>query len=238
MLSLPEKYKKDSAIPIKPFLNTTLSSAEKKKFKEYVEYINISYQIEGFDIPNLINDDYNCQAISFLSIKLNNLKNAAFVGRIVQKEVKILCVIEFTDGVNECWCFADKRLNKQDSNEIIVENVYVTDVLPLNFTNETKTLFSIYIDYDLILNRTNKHAYYIEMMTKAFIIFNNGLFSNIDKLLDSKFWYNEDKIRLCFNLLYRLKQLKNSVIKTNLISEKSKLNSEIKTIIQQLEELI
>ncbi len=237
MLSFPEKYKKNNRIPLKPFLAASMTAAERKRFKDTVEEITISYQIEGFDIPNLINDDYNCQAIAFLVVKIKNLKNAAFVGRIIQKEVKTLCVVEFTDGTNECWCFADKRLNKQDKNEIVVENLYITDTLPMNFTNDTKTLFSLYIDYESILNRSNKHAYYMEMMTKSYLIFNVKIYSNASELLDSKLWYSEESTLACYDLLTQLKQLKIAVGKTNTVAEKSALNSQIKAIMKQLEEL-
>ena len=237
MLSFPEKYKKNNRISLKPFLAESMTTTERKRFKDTVEEITVSYQIEGFDIPNLINDDYNCQAIAFLVVKIKNLKNATFVGRIIQKEVKPLCVVEFTDGTNECWCFADKRLNKQDKNEIVVENLYITDILPMNFTNDTKTLFNLYIDYESILNRSNKHAYYMEMMTKSYIIFNVKLYENVSKLLDSKLWYSEKSTIICYNLLTQLKQLKIAVSKTNAVAEKSALNSQIKAIMKQLEEL-
>lgn len=237
MLSLPDKYKKGSRIPLSPFLNGTLTTAEKKRFKETVEGIQIVYQIEGFDIPNLINDDYNCQVIAFLEVKLTNLKNVAFVAKIIQKQVKTLCVIKLTDGKEECYSFADKRLNRQNKNEIIVEDVFITDSLPLNFSNSAKTLFSLYIDYETILNRNNKHSYYMEMMTKAFLVFNQELYSGTIGLLDSKLWYDDEKIDECYFAISSLRQLKLKAAKTTAVSERGEINKQIKTTIQQLEEL-
>ncbi|MBD5113245.1 MAG: DUF4391 domain-containing protein [Ruminococcaceae bacterium] len=238
MLSLPEKYKKDNRIAVKPFLTPTLSAAEKKRFKDAVEEIRITYQIEGFDIPNLVNEEYNCQVIAFLSVRLKDLKSAAFAGRVIQSAVKTLCVIEFTDGIDECWCFADKRLNKQDNNEIVVESVFLTEKMPLNFDNDTKTLFKLYIDHGSVLNRSNKHAYYMEMMTKAFIVFNQTLYSGCMKILDSKLWYSENNVIRCYSLLMQLKAMKSAALKLTSIADKGATNRQMKEVISQLADML
>lgn len=240
MLSLPEKYKKDANISKLTFVKGAgLTGANKKRFETSVQNIRLTYQIEGFDIPNLVNDDYNCQVIMFLRITLNNLKQAQFVAPVVQKFVNPLCVIEFTDGAEEQYSFADKRLNKQNKKEVVIENEYLTSKLPLEFESNEKTLFSLYIDYETILNRSNKHAYYIEMMTKAFLICNQGLFSCEDKLIDNKkLWYDEQKAKLIFPLLKLLKTLKLSALKVTTIVEKSMYNNQIKKTIEELEALL
>lgn len=239
MLSLPEKYKKDANISKSTFVKgASLTGANKKRFETAVKDIRLTYQIEGFDIPNLVNDEYNCQVIMFLRITLTTLKQAQYVAAIVQKYINPLCVIEFTDGIDEQYSFADKRLNKQDKKQIVIENEYLSSKLPLEFENDTKTLFNLYIDYDTILNRNNKHAFYVEMMTKAFLICNQGLFACEDKLLDNKkLWYDEQKAKPVFPLLKRLKTLKLSALKVSTIAEKSMYNNQIKKTIEELEGL-
>ena len=147
MLSLPVKYKKDANVAKVTFVRGGgLTGADKKRFETAVKDIRLTYQIEGFDIPNLVNDDYNCQVIMFLRITLTTLKQAQYVAAIVQKCINPLCVIEFTDSVDEQYSFADKRLNKQDKKQIVIENEYLSSKLPLEFENDTKTLFNLYID--------------------------------------------------------------------------------------------
>ena len=69
MLSLPQKYRKDASVAKVTFVRgAQLQGAEKKRFETAVEEIRLMYQIEGFDIPNLVNDEYNCQVIMFLRI--------------------------------------------------------------------------------------------------------------------------------------------------------------------------
>ena len=238
MLSLPQKYRKDAPVAKVTFVKgAQLAGAEKKRFETAVEDIKLMYQIEGFDIPNLVNDEYNCQVIMFLRIKLKDLKQASFIAKIVQKCIAPLCIIEFTDGSNAVYSFADKRLNKQNERSFIIVEEYVTDKLPLDFQNDLKTLFSLYIDYETILNRNNKHSYYLEMMCKAFLVFNHGLFKNDYAMLDSKMWYDDNKLMLCFPLLKKLKILKLSVSKAKTLSEKSDYNKQIKDNIQKLKNL-
>lgn len=187
MLSFPEKFKKDANVAKVTFIRgANLTGADKKRFETSVKDIRLTYQIEGFDIPNLVNDDYNCQVIMFLRITLTTLKQAQYIASVVQKCIGPLCVVEFTDGTEEQYSFADKRLNKQNKKEIVIENEYLSSKMPLEFQNDAKTLFALYIDYETILNRSNKHAFYIEMMTKAFLVSNQGLFSGQDKLIDNK----------------------------------------------------
>jgi hypothetical protein len=215
-----------------------LAGAEKKRFETSVEDIRLMYQIEGFDIPNLVNSEYNCQVIVFIRIRIKELKQAAFVAKIVQKCIPTLCVVEFTDGVNAQYSFADKRLNKQNEKEFVIEEEYLSEKLPLNYQNDLKTVFSLYIDYETILNRSNKHAYYIEMMTKAFLVFNQEIWSGSEKMLDSKLWYDEQAAKQSFAFLKQLKALKISASKAKTIAEKSVYNKQIKEIIRKLEAFI
>lgn len=239
MLSLPQKFRKDAPIAKTTFVKgAQLAGAEKKRFETSVEDIRLMYQIEGFDIPNLVNNEYNCQVIMFLRIKLKKLKQVAFIAKVVQKCIAPLCVIEFTDGTSAVYSFADKRLNKQNERSFVIEEEYVTDKLPLDFQNDLKTLFSLYIDYETILNRNNKHSYYLEMMCKAFLVFNQGLFRNDNAMLDSKLWYDDSKLIKCFPLLKKLKALKISASNSKTISDKSKYNSEMKKTITELSSII
>lgn len=237
MLSLPQKYCKDASIAKTTFVRgAQLQGAEKKRFETAVKEIRLMYQIEGFDIPNLVNDNYNCQVIMFLRIKLKELRQSAFISKVVQKCIAPLCVIEFTDGESAVYSFADKRLNKQNERSFVIEEEYLTDKLPLEFHNDLKTVFSLYIDYETILNRSNKHSYYIEMMTKAFLVFNQGLYSGADKLLDSKVWYG-DKMLLLLPMLKKLKSAKQSAAKAKTIADKSAYNKQIKQYITELERM-
>ena len=44
----------------------------KKKIKESVKGVTLSYQIMGEDIPSLVNDEYNFQVIQFYDFEREN----------------------------------------------------------------------------------------------------------------------------------------------------------------------
>ena len=94
------------------------------------------------------------------------------------------------------------------------------------------------IEYKEALGLFNINYFAPVMMTKAFLVSNQGLFSGQDKLIDNKkLWYDEEKTKQLLPLLKQLKAAKLSAAKAKTISEKSNFNSQIKTIIKQLEGL-
>ena len=77
------------------------------------------------------------------------------------------------------------------------------------------------------------------MMTKAYLISNQGLFAAEDKLLDSKkLWYDEERSRKIFPLARQLKAAKLSAARSKTLAEKSKYNTQIKGLIKELEVLM
>lgn len=71
MLGLPIQYLIGEQIDIKTFIKSDLKPNEKKRLKETVMDVSLEYQLAGEEIPSLINDDYDCQAILFFAIKLS-----------------------------------------------------------------------------------------------------------------------------------------------------------------------
>ena len=131
-------------------------------------------------------------------------------------------------------------VKKGDSlGEIVIENEYISTKLPLNYDNDLKTLFSLYIDYDTILNRSNKHAYYVEMMTKAFLVCERGAYSQSDSILDNKkLWYDETRASQVFPLMKQIKTLKETAAKAKSIADRSEYNKKIRQTISELERLM
>ena len=122
---LPTKYIKQTHIGIKPMLAAANKAEDKRRLKETISDVELVWQIDGFDIPNYTSEEYYCQAIMFLNIELNNIKSAEFVGNILQKAIKELCIINFYDKKNSALCFALKRLNKLDKTEVVLEDLYL-----------------------------------------------------------------------------------------------------------------
>jgi hypothetical protein len=231
MLSLPVEYAVDKQFQISTFMTAELTPKEKKRFKDSVLSIKLEYQIAGEAVPSLINDQYDCQAILFFDIKLNSLKYAAFVSEIVQKLVKPLCVVRCSaSGDMQVYSMAHKRLNQQDRTQIVIEDMFLTSSVSSQFSDEAETLLADYVDFDKLINKSNKMSMYMEMMTKAYIISYSSLWSRSKALLVSKAWYNVEDVLSIFNQYKRIVQLQNDKKAAKTVSEQAKINSELKAI--------
>src|SRR4051812_20417092 len=117
-----------------------LNLAERKKMKEAIQKVELVAQMENEIIPSLINAKRNCQVIVFLNARLKSLKQAPFVANILQQKMKPFCVIRFYDPTNELYSFAHKRLSKAEEGEIVVENMFLTKLMPIVINDEQKCL--------------------------------------------------------------------------------------------------
>lgn len=229
MLSIPSKYEVNKEFAIKTFLGADLTPKEKKRFREVVEEICLAHQIMGEDIPSLINEEYDCQVVLFFDVKLTELKSASFVGYIIQKIVKPLCVVRFYDYTNqEVYCFSFKRLNLQDKTQIVIEETVYSLPVSMQFRDETNTLIHDYVGFDRIQNKGNKLDFYLESMIKMYIISNLTLWSGARSLLTSDVWYYRNKMLNIYVNLKRIEQLKREQKSARTVSENSKINTELK----------
>ena len=76
------------------------------------------------------------------------------------------------------------------------------------------------------------------MMTKAFIVFNQGLWNSETAFIDNKkLWYDDEKAMEAFPLLKELKAAKLTAAKAKTVSDRSSNNKRIKDTISRLEGL-
>lgn len=209
---------------------------EKKRLREGLLQIEITDQIQGEAISSVIDDDVNCQVIIFLNVKLSTVKSAQFIASILQEKIKPFCVIRFYDQVNEVYSFAHKRLSKIDSEEIVIDNMFLTKSMPIAINDEQKRLMDQYISFEAIRNKTSKLAFYLEMSIKAYIISNQKLYSKTINLLESAIWLNEDDMQSTYRALISIENLKKELLKTDCAVDKVRINGDLKEIIQQLNE--
>lgn len=239
MLGVPEKYRIRKKFDTKTFLTADLTVKEKKRFKDAVQAVTLEYQIAGEEIPSIINEEYNCQAVLYFDVKLNELKNSSFVGEIMQKMIKPPALIRFRDDRGMfVYCLAHKRLNMQNKEDIVVEDVVFSPPASMFLPDETGRLMAEYIEYENVKNKTNKLTFYYEMLTKMILISSMNLWSGARLALDSNLYYDIDKSMYMAELLKKLKQLERKLKSEVTISEKAKINGEIKAIIVTLNDLI
>ena len=238
MFNIPDKYKVNQKIDTKVFIKKDLKQIEKKRLKECLKNIVLTYQLVGEEIPSIINENYNCQVIMFLEVEIDNIKNAAFVGEIIQEEIKPLCIIRIFDNFMERYYFAEKRLNIQDTSSIVIENKVITEESSIFFYENWAEQLKKTLDYNNIILRENKLFFYREMMVKAFIISNFKLNETNENLLNSNLWYRNTKVKSLLIYLKEIERLKLQFKKTKDTKEKVKINKELKVLNEKILDLI
>lgn len=235
MFDLPDTYRVDVKVALKDFIPKDLKPNDKKRIKDAVKLVSLDYQIAGEEIPSVNNEEYRCQVIQFYDIEVANIKDANFLASTYQNLIKPLCVIHMHDTKDEVYSMALKRLSQTDDMQIVVEQTLLTDKYMLGIPDSNRDRFMAYMNYSTVKNKIDKVQLYKEWFYKAYMVINEKAYIHTDKLLDGNIWYDSDRTaRICqkyVELVTSRGKLKTAV--TN--AERMKINKEIKTEIQVLD---
>ena len=235
MFDLPDTYRVDVKVALKDFIPKDLKPNDKKRIKDAVKLVSLDYQIAGEEIPSVNNEEYRCQVIQFYDIEVANIKDANFLASTYQNLIKPLCVIHMHDTKDEVYSMALKRLSQTDDMQIVVEQTLLTDKYMLGIPDSNRDRFMAYMNYSTVKNKIDKVQLYKEWFYKAYMVVNEKAYIHTDKLLDGNIWYDSERTaRICqkyVELVTSRGKLKTAV--TN--AERMKINKEIKTEIQVLD---
>ena len=79
MIKLPQKYEKNKKIPIKDFVSKSFRPEERRKIREIVKEVKLTYQVDGEEIPSVKNEIYNIEVIQFFDFKVSDIRNSTFL---------------------------------------------------------------------------------------------------------------------------------------------------------------
>lgn len=237
MFNLPDKYKVGKKIPMKDFIPKEFKPDVKKKIKESVKSVTLSYQIMGEDIPSLVNEEYNFQVIQFYDFELADIKRAAFIANLYQEIIKSPCVLRLHDSSNEAYSLALKRLNQNDSTQIVVTDKVVTAFYPTRLPSSDKNTLLRELAYGNIKNNDNKGSFYFEIYLRTYILTNDKVYAGAKSFLSKPIWYSLSKQKEVYTLLCAVESTKEKVQKAVSNSEKMKLNQEIRQAICELDKI-
>lgn len=237
MFNLPDKYKVGKKVPMKSFIPKDLKLDTRKKIREYVNGVNLSYQIMGEDIPSLVNDEYNFQVIQFYDFELDDIKRASFIANIYQEIIKSPCILRLYDNNKEVYSLGLKRLNQMDSAEIVVTDKIITEPYSMALPSHNRSNLLKELAYDNIKNRDNKVSFYFEMYMRAYILINHKVYAGAKGFLDKPIWYSIGKSKEVYDLLRTVEIKKDKVQREISNIEKMKLNQEIRQAISQLDKI-
>lgn len=237
MYNIPAKYKKESIINKDNFIPREETSQNKKKIRENLKRVRLKYQIDR-DIPSLINETYNIQVIMILEVELKSMKHIEYVNEVFQSLIKGYVIIKYICDDSIAWGYGYKRLNKQDISDIVLESSYTTEEFKEVFFFDNYLLYEKYLDYKNIKNKNDKLGFYIENMTKAFIITNKDKLQDFKTILDSNVFYSLNSTFKLHKIVEEIMDTKNRLKNINVTSEKIDLNKELVNLNKELEVIV
>lgn len=234
MFNIPERYRTDVNVALKDFMPKDLKPNDKKRVRDVVKSVKLTYQIAGEEIPSVVNEEYRCQAIQFYDIELTNIKESAFIASTYQNLIKPFCIIRMYDAKNEVFSLAVKRLNQLEETEVIVEHSLVTQKFLLNVPDSSRDKFLAYVDFMQVKNKVNKVNMYKEWYYKAYMLANEKAYIHVEKVLDGNFWYDSGRTAQIVKKYMELVQVRESLKKASTNAERMKINKDIKYKLQEL----
>lgn len=229
MIDLPDSYRVGSAGRVlnkKEFLPSHLTTAARTRLRNALKRVVLTHQIVDESVPSLINDSYKCVALLFLDVELEDISQAPFAAQTIQALFKPFVRIHFSDAKGRhCLSYARKRLNRNDSNAVVIVDEYCSAPTP-GFDAHPLLRF------ESLVNRTNKRDLYLEAMTKHFLIDHPKLFIGAGSLLESKLWYDGSRILELYSKLTAIQGLKNEKESCKSLAAKADINKRLKVAIQ------
>ena len=235
MIKLPQKYEKNKKIPIKDFVSKSFKPEERRKIREIVKEVKLTYQVDGKEIPSVKNEIYNIEVIQFFDFKVSDIRNSTFLTGLYQKLIKNPAILRIYDENSEIYSFALKRLNQNDKSEIVVTDEFITDIFYLTTSNK-KVEFEEIVNYESIVNKIDKLNFYTEMYIKSYILKNENIHKDLKSFLKKPIWYDTEKMNSFYKTLKELVNYREELKKISINSKKIEINKKIKETILKLKE--
>lgn len=143
-MTLPETCILGKRIFKKQFYdNGQLNAADKKAFVEDIESIEWRYTLKPstINIPKLEDETHEYLEVAILQVLLTAMGRSARIAMAMQKAIPYPVLIIFVCGDQLALNVAEKRINRSDSNKIVVETVHDTGWISLQEPEQWQTDF-------------------------------------------------------------------------------------------------
>ncbi len=207
-----------------------LDLQERKKIKDLIISIKLLSQLNDDNIPNYEDKECIYRNIMFIEFLVDDIKKVSKYTEILHKLFKAPTIFIIKDNkLNYIYSFALKRINKLDSNEIVIDEVINTEnfseMLNRNIAEEYSNLISN------IKNKNNKYEFYYEIILKTKIfLMKVDLKEKYFELINKQNFYDLEKMKLNYE---KLKEVEFNMIKykiTDDITEKYEIKQDIDKI--------
>ena len=143
--------------------------------------------------------------------------------------------MRFYDSKDEEYSFADKRLSQTEENQIVVEDVYLSQKYPYGLPGEGIGKYLEYLSYDKIKNKADKLGFYREWMYKIYLLEHKAVFADVELLLNNNAWYSATRAITIYQKYAELVRARDAAAKAQTNLEKIMSNKEIKAAKEMLE---
>ncbi|KMP10602.1 hypothetical protein UZ36_07145 [Candidatus Nitromaritima sp. SCGC AAA799-C22] len=240
-LAIPQSCELNKPIFKKLFLdNGNLDATDKRALKEDVDKIRWLYTLK----PNTINiakyEDENLEymEIAILQIELTNPKRLKRISGFIQKAIPYPLVLIFSHDERFCLSVADKRINQADRQRWVVEDIWTTEWIDTLKPDEKQARF---IEDCNIKNLsfTHFHAFYQDLKERVIAL--NAANHTGQYVLNGRTGAGTETRIEGLKEIERLElakaELKNKLKKEKQMGRQVELNSRIKNINDQIQEL-
>jgi hypothetical protein len=232
-LHIPNSCKVDRKLFKKQFIeNFSLNVSEKKVISEDVDNITLEYILnkDKINIAPFGDEDNDYSEIAFIRVELLSNTRLKKLSNIIQY-IPYPLIVVYADENNICINISPKRINKNDSSKLVVEDNYFTEWIDLDNSTEIEQEFLESLE---IKNHpfTNFFEFYTSYLNKL-IAFNASRYSGSLKLnVDTR-----GLLREIQEVESHIDDIISKIKKETDIRDKVNLNIKLKKLNDKLENL-
>ncbi|KOA78099.1 DUF4391 domain-containing protein [Clostridium botulinum] len=169
--NLPKSCFINTRIPKKAFINNpefNLKSKEKEILQKQVDniYLKYSLKFDVLNIPNYEDQEVRYEEIQIIQVKINEQINEEKICDIIQKYIPypMIIVIQCNDFIK--FNISIKKINKVETEKLVVEKMIYTDWINLNELNKKERDFleSLHISKILAINLFRTYEGFINII--------------------------------------------------------------------------
>lgn len=212
--------------------NFSLNASEKKILSSEVESITLEYLLnkDKINIAPLIDDDNDYSEVAFISVTLLGVSKLKQIINIIQYIPYPLIVI-FSYENSICVNISPKRINKNDTSKLVVEENFISKWIDLDKISKIETEFLKSLE---LQNHpfTNFFEFYNSYLNKL-IAFNASEYSGSLEVSED----TRERLREIQELEAKSKEVITKIKKETNIRNKVNLNIELKQLSEKIDEL-
>jgi len=232
-LSLPKSCHINRKLYKKQFIeNFSLNIHERKVLSEYVQSITLKYLLNKntINIPPFVDGEIDYSEIAFIDVSIASQEKLKIISRIIQYIPYSLFIV-FTCKETSCIGLSKKRINKQDTAKLIVEEEYFSEWINISNPSpiEQEFLESLSVKHHPF---TDLYAFYKSYLDKLLAL-NASKYSgslHVNKT-------TEASLKEIQALHIKINEFKNRLKKETNFNDKVNLNIELKKLNDKLDKL-